>query len=171
MPLPSDHLAVSALVVRGCGAAIRPDPSIPVLPRRRVDGSGVSWIRPRRGGFWSQDSAGGTPPPAETNLQIKERLRATELVGVSWDKTKYIDCLRDMARELRLRIVMHPDVLKFNTVEAVFPKTSADALLRQMTFGFDCEYILHKGEVVIIKAIKRNDKRLEEYREALGRKG
>ena len=106
-----------------------------------------------------------TPPPAETNLEIKERLRATELVGVSWNKTKYIDCLRDMARELKLRIVMHPDVLKFNTVEAVFPKTSADALLRQMTFGFDAEYILHKGEVVIIKSIKRNDKRLEDYRE------
>ena len=106
-----------------------------------------------------------TPPPAETNLEIKERLRATELVGVSWNKTKYIDCLRDLARELRLRIVMHPDVLKFNTVEAVFPKTSADGILRQMTFGFDCEYVLHKGEVVIIKTIKRNDKRLEDYRE------
>jgi len=106
-----------------------------------------------------------TPPAAETDLQIRQRLRDTELVGVTWSKTKYIDCLRDLARELRLRIVLHPDVLKFNTVEATFPKTSADGILRQMTFGFDCEYILHNGEVVIIKAIKRNDKRLEQYRE------
>jgi hypothetical protein len=106
-----------------------------------------------------------TPTPAEADLAILQRLRETELVGVQWKETRYIDCLRDLARELKLRFLLHPDVLKFNTVDAAFPKTSADGILRQLTTGFDCEHIVYNGEIVVIKAIKRNDARLQKWLE------
>ena len=104
-----------------------------------------------------------TPAASESDLAILKRLRETELVGVSWNETRYVDCMRDLARELKLRVLMHPDVLKFNTVEATFPKTSADGVLRALTSGFDCEHIVYNGEVIVIKAIKRNDARLQKW--------
>lgn len=104
-----------------------------------------------------------TPSPAESDLEILRRLRETELQGLLWDKTRFIDCLRDIAGAMKLRFVMHPDVLKFNTVEAQFRRTSADGVLRAITTGFDCDAIVHDGEVVVIKSLKRNDVRLQKY--------
>src|SRR5688572_1094472 len=52
----------------------------------------------------------GTP---ESDLEILKRIRQTELVGISWNQTKFIDCLRDLAAALNVTFVMHPDVLKF----------------------------------------------------------
>jgi hypothetical protein len=104
-----------------------------------------------------------TPPPKEDDLVILKKLRDTELEGVVWDKTYYINCLRDIASALRLRVVLHPDVLKFNTVEARFPRTSADGILRGITTGFGAEAVVYNGEVIVIKTIKRNDERLQKY--------
>lgn len=104
-----------------------------------------------------------TPPAKDADVDILKRLRETELIGIKWDKTKFIDCLRDLAGAMNLRFVMHPDVLKFNTVEAAFPRSSADGILRAITSGFDCDYIIRNGEIVVIKSIKRNDKRLQQY--------
>ena len=104
-----------------------------------------------------------TSRSTDTDIEILKRLRETELIGVRWDKTKFIDCLRDLAAALKVRFVMHPDVLKFNTVEAAFPRSSADGILRAITSGFDCDFIIQNGEIVIIKSIKRNDKRLQQY--------
>jgi hypothetical protein len=102
-------------------------------------------------------------PAAEADLAILRRLRDTELLGVSWDKTKFIDCLRDIARAVGVRFVLHPDVLKFNTVEAAFPRASADGILRAITAGFGCDCIVFEGEIVVIKSLKRNDARIQKY--------
>jgi hypothetical protein len=104
-----------------------------------------------------------TKPPRESDLAILKKLRETELVDVTWRKTKFIDCLRDLARAVEVNFVLHPDVLKFNTVEVTFPRASADGILRAIVGGFDCDWIVHDGEIVIIKSIKRNDKRLQQY--------
>jgi hypothetical protein len=104
-----------------------------------------------------------TPAPKDTDLDILKRLRETELIGIHWDKTKFIDCMRDIAAALNVRILIHPDVLKFNTVEASFPRSSADGILRAITSGFDAEFIVYNGEIIVIKTIKRNDKRLQKY--------
>jgi hypothetical protein len=68
-----------------------------------------------------------------------------------------------MGERLKLRFVMHPNVLKFNTVEMDFPRARADGILTTICTGFECEYIVHNGEVIVIKAIKRNDERLMRY--------
>lgn len=109
------------------------------------------------------DGALGTPPPAETDLEVMRRLRETELVGIHWNRTKFIDCLRDIARAVNVRMVMHPDVLKNNTVEASMPRAAADGLLAQICNLCDTEYIVHHGEIIIIKKIKKNDKRLQKF--------
>ncbi len=103
------------------------------------------------------------PPPREDDLAIIKRLRETELQGLHWSDAKFIDCLRDISGAMNLRFVMHPDVLKFNTIDARLPKTAADGVLRQITYGFDNEYLVHQGEIVIIKSLKRNDVRLQKY--------
>jgi hypothetical protein len=103
----------------------------------------------------------GTPEP---DMDILNRLRQTELVGISWPHdTKYIDCLRDLAGALKVNFVMHPDVLKFNTVEAAFPRSSADAILRAITTGFDIDYFVYDGEIILIKTLKFNDRRMQAY--------
>lgn len=104
-----------------------------------------------------------TPAPKDEDLEILKRLRETELLGVKWNQTKFIDCMRAIAQACNIRILIHPDVLKFNTVEAEYPRASADGLLRALTSGFDAEFIVFHGEVIIIKTIKRNDKRLLKY--------
>ncbi len=109
------------------------------------------------------DAALRTPPPEEEDLEILRRLRDTELVGISWNQTKFIDCLRDIARAVGVRFVMHPDVLKNNTVEVTIPRAAADGVLRNMCTGFDCDWYVHNGEIVVIKTIKRNDKRLQKF--------
>jgi hypothetical protein len=102
-------------------------------------------------------------PTSEKDLAIVKRLRETELIGISWNKAKFVDCLRDLSQALNVRFVLHPDVLKFNTVEVTFPRTAADGILRALCTGFGCDYIVHNGEIVVIKSIKRNDERLQEY--------
>lgn len=103
------------------------------------------------------------PRDREDDLEILRRLRETELVGISWDKTKFIDCLRDLAGALRVRFLMHPDVLKFNTIEASFPRAPADGILKAIATGFDCDYYVYNGEVVVIKTLKRNDIRIQQF--------
>jgi hypothetical protein len=102
----------------------------------------------------------GTP---ESDVEILKRIRQTELVGISWNQTKFIDCLRDLSQALKVRFVMHPDVLKFNTVEITFPRSSADAILRTIINGFDCDYYVYNGEIIVIKTLKFNDKRMQAY--------
>lgn len=109
------------------------------------------------------DRAMRTPPPKAEDIEVLRRLRDTELVGISWQRTKFIDCLRDIARALEVRFVMHPDVLKNNTVEVNFPRSSADGILKALCTGFDCDYYVHNGEIIVIKTIKRNDKRLQKF--------
>jgi hypothetical protein len=99
----------------------------------------------------------------EKDLEIIKRLRETELLGIAWNKTKFIDCLRDLSQALNVRFVLHPDVLKFNTVEVAFPRTAADGILRALCTGFGCDYIVFNGEIIIIKSIKRNDERLQAF--------
>ena len=99
----------------------------------------------------------------EPDVEILKRIRESELVGISWNQTKFIDCLRDLAGALQVNFVMHPDVLKFNTVEITFPRSSADAILRTIIHGFDCDYYIHNGEIVVIKSLKFNDKRMQAY--------
>jgi hypothetical protein len=101
----------------------------------------------------------------QKDADIRQRLRDTELVGISWQKTKFIDCLRDLSQALNVRFVLHPDVLKFNTVEVAFPRAAADGILRALCSGFECDYLVHNGEIVIIKSLKRNDERLLKYLE------
>jgi len=102
----------------------------------------------------------GTP---EADLEILKRIRETELVGIDWKETKFIDCLKDLSQALKVTFVMHPDVLKFNTIEAAFPRSSADAILRAITTGFDCDYVVYHGEIIVIKSLKFNDRRMQAY--------
>jgi len=102
----------------------------------------------------------GTP---EGDLDIMKRIRETELVGISWNQTKFIDCLKDLGEALKVNFVLHPDVLKFNTVEITFPRSSADAILRTIIVGFDCDYFVYNGEIVVIKSLKFNDRRMQAY--------
>jgi hypothetical protein len=99
----------------------------------------------------------------KTDAEILKILHETELIGINWNKTKFIDCLRDLSQALGVTFVLHPDVLKFNTVEVSFPRSSADGILRAIIAGFECDYIVYDGEIVVIKTIKRNDKRLQDY--------
>ena len=85
----------------------------------------------------------------EADMEILKKLRQTELVGISWNQTKFVDCLRDLAQALQVTFVMHPDVLKFNTVEITFPRSPADGILRTITAGFDCDYIVYNGEKTV----------------------
>jgi len=101
-----------------------------------------------------------TPEP---DLEILKRIRQTELVGISWQQTKFIDCLRDLAQALKVNFVLHPDVLKFNTIEASFGRSSADGILRAITVGFDCDYFVYDGEIIVIKTFKMNDKRMQAF--------
>ncbi len=104
-----------------------------------------------------------TPPPRMADVELLRKLRDTELIDISWNKRKFIDCLRDVGRALKVDFVMHYDVNKFNTVEMDFPRQSADGILRTICAGFESEYIIHNGEICIIKKLKRNDERLLRY--------
>jgi hypothetical protein len=104
-----------------------------------------------------------TPPPRFSDIDLLKRLRNTELTDISWNKRKFIDCLRDIGKRLRVNFVMHYDMNKFNTVELDFPQSTADGILRTICAGFEAEYIVHNGEICIIKRLKRNDERLLRY--------
>ena len=109
------------------------------------------------------DGAMKTPPPLMGDREILTRLRDTELLGISWQKRTFVNCLRDLSRMLKVRFLIHPNVLKYNTVEMEFPRATADAMLRTICSGFESDYIVHNGEIIIIKSIKRNDERLQRY--------
>ncbi|MHC4924272.1 MAG: hypothetical protein ACYTG4_09375 [Planctomycetota bacterium] len=109
------------------------------------------------------DASLATAPPRMSDRKILHRLRDTELLGIVWNKRKFIDCLRDVGTRLKVNFVMHPNVLKFNTVEMDFPRASADSVLRTICSGFECDYIVYNGEIIVIKSIKRNDERLNRY--------
>lgn len=104
-----------------------------------------------------------TAPAKEADLDILKKLREKDLQGIAWKERKFVDCLRDIAGPLDLRFVLHPDVLMFNTVEARFETSPADGILRFLTAGFDCDYYVHNGEIIVIKSIKRNDKRMQKF--------
>ncbi len=109
------------------------------------------------------DAALNTPAPKESDLDVMRKLRETELVGIHWDRAKFINCLRDIAGAVGVRITMHPDVLKNNTVEASMPRAAADGLLAQLCALCDSEYVVYNGEVIVVKKYKRNDKRLQAF--------
>ncbi len=104
-----------------------------------------------------------TPPPKEGDLEIMKKLREKELQGIRWEKRKVVNCLFDLAGLLDLRFVIHPDVLYFNEVFMKFESAPADGILRQICAGFDCDYYVHNGEIIIIKSIKMNDKRMQKF--------
>lgn len=104
-----------------------------------------------------------TPPPRIGDVDLLRKLRGTELTDINWNKRKFIDCLRDIGKRLRVNFVMHYDMNKFNTVEMDFPQATADGILRTICAGFEAEYIVHNGEICVIKKLKRNDERLLRY--------
>jgi hypothetical protein len=104
-----------------------------------------------------------TPAPKRADIDLLRRLRDTELLDIRWDKTKFLDCLNQVAKAVDTRVVLHPDVLKFNTVEMDFGRVSASGVLDIICKGFECEWIVHGGEVIVIKELKRNDIRMKQY--------
>jgi hypothetical protein len=106
-----------------------------------------------------------TPAPKKADIDILRKLRDTELLGIHWNKTKFIECLSQIGRAVDVRFVLHPDVLKFNTVEMDFGRVSAAGLLNIICKGFECEWLVYGGEVIVIKELKRNDLRFLKYLE------
>jgi len=109
------------------------------------------------------DRAMKTPPPRSSDVDILRKLRDTELLSISWNKRKYIDCLGDIGSALRINFVIHPGVNEYNTVEMDFPRMSASGILRTICDGFELEAIVYNGEVTVIKKLKRNDERMLKY--------
>jgi hypothetical protein len=107
------------------------------------------------------DAAMKRPAARQADAEILRKLRETELIDIRWKGTKFVHCLQDIADALGVDFVVHHVVMSFNTIEASFPRSAADGILRQITFGFDCTYYVHDGQIIVLKELSPNERRMQ----------
>ncbi len=109
------------------------------------------------------DKALKTPAPTMTDLQILQKLRDTDLLDLHWREAYFKNCIRDVSERLRIPMVLSPKVVQLNTVSADFDRSSAAGVLRWLCEGFDLQYLVHNGQVLLTKKLDRSDERFQDY--------
>lgn len=98
-----------------------------------------------------------------TDQAILDKIKDTNLFGVSWDDAFFDRCIRDLSQALDIPIRLQFRVVQKNRVSMKFQKAPAETILAALCNGFDLRYVIYEGEIVIYKQITPTEDRFLEY--------
>ncbi|MCG3133935.1 MAG: hypothetical protein HMLKMBBP_01202 [Planctomycetes bacterium] len=103
------------------------------------------------------------PQSKLTDAEVLEKLRGTDLHGISWDGAFFDKCIRDLSEAIGIPIRLQFRVVQKNQVSMLFQKAPAEMILATLCNGFQLRYVIHEGEIVIYKRITPTEDRFLEY--------
>lgn len=109
------------------------------------------------------------PKPTHTDKEALKIFRYTNLRNVSWNDQflKYV--VRDLSQATGIPMRLQRSVQELNQVAIHFPEVTAESALNLICQNFDLKWIIFGGEIIIYRAINRNEERFLEYEKKHGK--
>lgn len=98
-----------------------------------------------------------------TDQEVFDRLHETMLRGIHWKGRSFKKCIRDISRAIGVPMRTQYSVVEMNTVDCEYREMPAESILAWLCNGFDLQYVIYDGEMVLYKRITPNEERFINY--------